>query len=136
MLRPNATKKKMLGASRSTTALAGIVDCVMAILINSSGAWIPYIVYFAYSMRGALFVIILLGIYYKGFQIGGAVYGIIVTAAVETFWVVFNAIADHFPIHPAISETCAAVVAVLLATLIFIRITHGKKIHQTQNIAK
>jgi SSS family solute:Na+ symporter len=74
------------------------------------------IVYFAYSLRGSLFVIVLLGIYWKKTSQKGAICGIICTGVV-----------GHFPIHPAITETYAAVVTAFVTTVIFTMIFPKEK---------
>ena len=118
VLRPNATDKQVLTMSRITTAVSGIVCAVVAILLNSSGIRVLDIVYFAYSMRGALFVVVLLGIFYKKTSQKGAIAGMFCTAIVGAIWVIYNGVMGHYPI-PGVSETYAAVVVALVSTLIF-----------------
>lgn len=119
VIRPNATDKQVLRMSRITTALSGVICAVVAIFLNSSGIRVLDIVYFAYSLRGSLFVIVLLGIYWKKTSQKGAIYGIICTGLVGAFWVIYNGIVGHFPIHPAITETYAAVATALVTTVTF-----------------
>lgn len=122
VFRPDATDKQVLRMSRITTAFSGVVCAVVAIFLNSSGIRVLDIVYFAYSLRGSLFVIVLLGIYWKKTSQKGAIYGIICTAVVGLFWVIYNGITGHFPIHPAITETYAAVFTALVTTVIFTKL--------------
>jgi len=118
VIKKDASDKEVLFMSRVTTAAAGVICTVLAIFFNASGIRVLDIVYFAYSMRGALFVVVLLGIYYKKTSEKGAICGMLCTAAVGLFWVVFNATQGHFPIK-GVSETYAAVVVAFVATLIF-----------------
>ena len=92
-----------------------------------SGIRVLDIVYFAYSLRGSLFVIVLLGIYWKKTSQKGAICGIICTGIVGAFWVIYNGVVGHFPIHPAITETYAAVVTAFVTTVIFTKIFPKEK---------
>ena len=119
VLKKTASDADVLRMSRITTAASGIICASAAIIFNNLGIRVLDIVYFAYSMRGALFVVMLLGIYYKHTSSKGAVCGMISTAAVGLFWVVYNAITGHFPIHPDFTETYASVLVALISTLAF-----------------
>ena len=119
VLRPKASDKQVLFVARTITAISGVICTVMAILFYSTGIRVLNIVYFAYSMRGALFIVVLLGIYWKKTSEKGAVYGMYCTAAVGAIWVIYNAIYGHFPIHPAITETYASVFVALVSTVGF-----------------
>ena len=127
VLKPDATDAQVLKMSRITTAVSGIICAVVAIFLNSSGIRVLDIVYFAYSLRGSLFVIVLLGIYWKKTSQKGAICGIICTGVVGAFWVIYNGVVGHFPIHPAITETYAAVVTAFVTTVIFTKIFPKEK---------
>ncbi|MBE6877741.1 MAG: sodium:solute symporter family protein [Ruminococcaceae bacterium] len=118
IIKPGADDKQVMKMSRITTALSGVLCSVAAIIMNSSGIKVLDIVYFAYSMRGALFVVVLLGIYWKKTSEKGAVWGMIATAVVGFFWVAYNAIVGHFPI-PGVTETYISVITALVSTVIF-----------------
>ncbi len=118
VLKPNATDAQVLLMSRITTAVSGIICAAVAIVLNKSGVRVLDIVYFAYSMRGALFVVVLLGIYWKKTSEKGAICGMICTAVVGGAWVVFNGVTGHYPI-PGVTETYAAVVVALVTTVVF-----------------
>lgn len=128
VLRPNATDKQVLRMSRITTAISGVICAVVAILMNSSGIRVLDIVYFAYSLRGSLFVIVLLGIYWKKTSQKGAIYGIVCTGMVGAFWVIYNGVVGHFPIHPAITETYASVITAFVTTIVFTKIFPKEKL--------
>ncbi len=119
VLRPQADDRQLVRVSRLTTAAAGVLCAGAAMLLNRFQIRVLDIVYFAYSMRGALFVIVLLGIYYKKTSGKGAVFGMLATAAVGAFWVVYNAVTGHFPVHPGFSETYVSILTALVATLVF-----------------
>lgn len=118
VIKPEATDQEVLKISRITTAAAGVICTFVAIAMYGTTRILD-IVYFAYSIRGALFVVLLFGIYWGKTSQKGAIYGMICTAAVGIFWVVYNSIAGHYPIHPAISETYASVFAAAVATYTF-----------------
>lgn len=122
VLRPRATDRQVLVVSRVTTALSGVLCAVVAILLNSTGIRVLDIVYFAYSLRGALFVILLLGIYWKNTSEKGAIYGMVCTGAVGAFWVAYNGIFGHFPLHPAFTETYASVITAFFTTILFTKL--------------
>ncbi len=117
--RSDASDRQVLRVSRITTAASGVVCAGLAILFNTFGIRVLDIVYFAYSMRGALFIVVLLGIYYKRTSEKGAVYSIVSTAAIGGFWVIYNAVTGHFPVHPSITETYVSVVTAFVTTVIF-----------------
>ena len=126
VINKDASDKQVLKVSRITTGVSGIICGVAAIFMNASDIRVLDIVYFAYSMRGALFIIVLLGIYYKKTSEKGAVWGMYCTAIVGCFWVGYNAVVGHFPI-PAVTETYAAIVVALISTLIFSNIFPNAK---------
>lgn len=126
VIKKDATDAQVLRMSRITTAISGVICAGLAIIFNAMDIRVLDIVYFAYSMRGALFVIVLLGIYYKKTSERGAVYGMISTAIVGFFWVVYNARVGHFPIHANFTETYAAVIVAFITTLIFSKIFPNK----------
>ncbi|MDL2229623.1 hypothetical protein LJC14_05155, partial [Treponema sp. OttesenSCG-928-L16] len=63
-LRPDASDAQVLRMSRITTAVAGVICMILAILLYDSSRILD-IVYFAYTLRGCMFVVLLLGIYWK-----------------------------------------------------------------------
>lgn len=118
VLKPDADDTQIMKMSRITTAVSGVICSLAAIVLNSSGIKVLDIVYFAYSMRGALFVVVLLGIYWKKTSEKGAVWGMIATAAVGLFWVAYNAVTGHFPI-PGVTETYISVITAFITTVVF-----------------
>lgn len=126
VIKPDATDAEVLRMSRITTALSGVVCCIGAIaLVNSSK--VLDIVYSAYSLRGAIFVVVLLGIYWKGASEKGACWSMILTGIVAVGWVVAKMVTGHYPISDAITETYAAVVVAFVATIVFSKIFPKKQ---------
>ena len=119
LIHPKADERRLFLASRISTATAGLVCAIAAIFLNSGSIRVLDIVYFAYSIRGALFVIVLLGLFWKRTSPRGAVLGMISTVVVGCFWVLYNKFAGHFPINAAISETYASISTALVSTILF-----------------
>ena len=121
VLHPEATDEQVLKMGRVTTAIAGVICCVGAMAIWKLSTVLE-LVYAAYSLRGALFIIVLLGIYWKKSSQKGAIIGMILTAIVAIGWVGVKLVTGSYPIKIgsfAITETYAAVVVALVATIIF-----------------
>lgn len=117
-LKQRATDKEILFVSRLTTALAGIICMILAIIMYGNTRILD-MVYFAYTLRGALFVILLFGIYWKSTSQRGAIWSMVLTALVGLFWVAYRAEFGHYPLHPMITETYASVVVALISTIVF-----------------
>lgn len=107
VIRPDATDAEVLKVSRITTALSGVICCIGAIALVDASRVLD-IVYAAYSLRGALFVVVVLGIYWRKTSEKGACISMIITGIVAVFWVAFEMYFGDYPI-PGISETYAAV---------------------------
>ena len=116
-LRPNASDKNVLFVSRLTTAISGVLCMVIAIAMYDSSRILD-IVYFAYTIRGSLFVVLLLGIYWKKTSEKGAIYGMLITASVGLLWVLYKAINGTYPIHPQFNETYVSVITALVSTIV------------------
>lgn len=123
--RPDATDQEILIVSRITTALSGIICMAIAIALYDSSRILD-IVYFAYTLRGSLFVVLLLGIYWKGTNQKGAIAGMVTTAVVGLVWVGIKTVTGTYPIHPELNETYVAVVTALVSTVFFCSVFRGK----------
>ena len=123
-LRPDANDAELLKVSRLSTAFAGVVCMIGAIGLYDSSRILD-IVYFAYTLRGCLFVVLLMGIYWKGTTEKGAVRAMIVTAFVGLLWVGWKAATGSYPLHPQLSETYASLVVALVSTVMLSN--YGKK---------
>lgn len=117
VLRPNADDREILLVSRIATGIAGLICIVLAIVMYGSTRILD-MVYFAYTIRGSLFVILLLGIYWRKTSNKGAIWGMIITAALGFFWVFYKAKYGHYPINPKFTETYAAVVGAFFSTVL------------------
>ncbi len=117
VLKKNASDKEVLFMGRLTTALSGIICCVAAMgLVNASA--VLDLVYAAYSLRGALFVIVLFGIYTKFASSRASIWSMWCTGAVAIGWVAIKLIKGSYLI-PGFSETYAAAIVAVVATLVF-----------------
>jgi len=113
VLRPDAKDSEVLRFSRIATGISGLLCIAIAMIPNIR---ILDMVYFAYTLRGSIFVIILFGIYHKGTTSRGAVWAMIATAIVGLAWVAYKSHFNHYPIHPAFTETYAAVIVATVLT--------------------
>ena len=118
ILKPDASDVEVLKMSRITTALSGVI-CTVAAMALVNATKVLDIVYSAYSLRGALFIVLLLGIYWKKTSEKGACWSMILTGIISVGWVVFKMATGHYPISDSITETYAAVIAALVGTVAF-----------------
>lgn len=130
-INPEASDKKIVFISRIATACAGIGCIVLAVLLN--GSKVLDIVYLAYTFRGALFIILLYGIYWgkaRGCQ-KGAILSMIATVIFGGYWTVYNTINGAYPGGEGMqwmTNTYAAVFAAAIFMLIGVLIWgHGSK---------
>ena len=121
---PEADDKAVLKMSRISTALAGIICAVFAIILVNASAVLD-IVYSAYSLRGALFIIVMLGMMWmkkkKVVSETGAIIAMILTGASAIIWVAIKLITGSYPLSIGkftITETYVAVIVAFVATLI------------------
>ena len=117
-LRPDASDKQLLFISRLSTGIAGIL-CVTLSLVLYGSTMILDMVYFAYTIRGALFVVLLFAIYWNKTSPKGAIWAMILTGFVGLFWVGYKAMYGHFPIHASLTETYASVITAVISTIVF-----------------
>jgi SSS family solute:Na+ symporter len=118
ILKPDATDGEILFVSRVSTGLAGVLCILIAVLMYGSTRVLD-IVYFAYTIRGSLFVVILLAIYWKGISSKGAVWAMVTTGLAGLFWVAYKAVYGQYPISPMLTETYASVIVALVSTIVF-----------------
>jgi len=114
IIKPEASDKRILFVSRLTTGLSGLV-CILLALFMYESTKVLDLVYFAYSLRGALFVVLLLGIYWKRTSQKGAVWAMLITAAIGLFWVAFRGIFGYYPISPFLTETYASIITAFIS---------------------
>jgi len=132
--RPETHDKKELLVSKIATVIAGLICMVLALLMFNFSAVLD-IVYFAYSLRGSLFIIILFAILSKKAKLSevGTIVSIVLTAAVGLFWATYKAIVGYYPISNYISGTYAAVFTALVS-MIVVEIISIKKCSPKNNI--
>ena len=121
VLHPEATDEQVLKMGRITTAISGVICCVGAIFLWKASAVLE-LVYAAYSLRGALFIVVLFGIYWKKASGKGAIWAMWLTAIVAVGWVGIKLATGSYPIvigSFAVSETYAAVVVAAVCTIVF-----------------
>ena len=124
VLRPNATDAEVLKMSRITTALSGVICAVGAIFLVNASAVLD-LVYAAYSLRGAIFIVVLFGIYWRHASQKASCISMICTGVVAVLWVAVKLITGAYPISIgsfAITETYAAVVVAAVCMFIFSKI--------------
>jgi SSS family solute:Na+ symporter len=118
VLRPDATDAQVLFMSRLTTALSGVICTIAAIAFVNMTAVLD-IVYSAYSLRGALFIVVLFGIYWKRSSENAACVSMVLTGIVAVVWVTVKILSGHYPISDVLTETYVAVIVAALATVLF-----------------
>lgn len=126
VLKPNATDSEVLFVSRLTTGVSGVVCTLLAIAFYGSTRILD-MVYFAYTIRGSLFVILLFAIYWKKVSVKGSIWAMIFTGIVGLFWVVYKAKTGYFPIDHRLTETYASVITAVLFTVILSLFFPNKK---------
>ena len=117
VFKKDATDKQVLFMGRITTAISGVICCVAAIaLVNASA--ILDLVYAAYSLRGAIFIIVLFGIYTKFASSKAAICTMWCTGAVAIGWVAIKLVRGSYLIS-GVSETYAAAAVAVIGSIIF-----------------
>ena len=116
-IKPSATDKDVLRVSKLTTAAAGIVCCIGAIALVQNN-YVLDLVYSAYSIRGALFIVLIFGFFWKKATARGACISMIITTITAICWVGFKLIFGHYLIAPWFTETYAAVLVATLSMII------------------
>ncbi len=115
---PEVSSEKLLFGTRLATALSGVICWVGAMaLVNQT--MVLDVVYAAYSLRGAIFIILLMGIYGKYRHGRAASVSMILTGVVAVMWTVTEVITGSYPIASWFTETYAAVLTAWISMLIF-----------------
>lgn len=108
--------KQTLKVSRGASFIFGCICILLAVFFYDSQRLLD-IVYFAYSIRGSLFIILLLSIYWKKTSTHIAVLAMGATCLVGLIWIVYKNIVGQYPISPYFSETYAAVLTSVVITV-------------------
>jgi SSS family solute:Na+ symporter len=117
-LKTQADDRLILRVSRVITGLSGVFCMALAILMYGNTRVLD-IVYFAYTIRGSLFVVLLFGIYWKKASGKGAIWAMISAALAGLLWVVYKSVYGEYPFHPLLTETYASVIVAVLSMVIF-----------------
>jgi SSS family solute:Na+ symporter len=132
VFKTDASDDQLLFVSRLTTGAAGLMCIILAVIMYGSTRILD-MVYFAYTLRGAIFVVLLLGIYWKKTSEKGAVYAMIITALVGFFWIIHKAVLGYYPVHRMLTETYASIIAAFVSTVAFSLVfRRNTKINQCQ----
>lgn len=118
VLKPSASDAEVLKMSRITTAISGVICCIGAIALVNLGKVLD-VVYAAYSLRGAIFVVVMFGIFWKKASEKGACWSMILTGIVAIGWVVIKMVSGSYPIGDWFTETYASVIVAAVATIVF-----------------
>ena len=100
-------KRKDLGIARILTAISGII-CILLGVTFGADAQILDFIYFAYSLRGSLFIIIVFSIISKNMSEKTAIISMIITTFVSLLWVINKQLSGYYLI-PHVTETYVAV---------------------------
>lgn len=109
--------KQTLKVSRCASFAFGCICILLAVFFYDSQRLLD-IVYFAYSIRGSLFIILLLSIYWKKISARIAVLAMEATCIVGLIWIIYKNIVGQYPISPHFSETYAAVLTSIIITVL------------------
>lgn len=94
------------------------IGCVFLAICFLFKSTILDIVYFAYGIRGSLFIILLFGIYWKKYSEKNAVIAMVLTSVMSLVWIVYKHFFGMYPINPYFSEIYAAVLTAILSSVI------------------
>lgn len=126
-INPKASDKDVLKVSKLTTALSGVICCVGAIALVKNNNVLD-LVYSAYSIRGALFIILIFGFFWKKATAKGACISMIITSFVAVCWVGFKLMFGYYPIANWFTETYAAVLIATISMLVASMVYQQKKL--------
>ncbi|MCD7845932.1 MAG: sodium:solute symporter family protein [Oscillospiraceae bacterium] len=115
------SEASLLRINRVAVAAAGIICAVGAILLVDAGQILD-MVYGAYALRGAIFIVILYGIYWKKAHQRAAVASMLLTAAAAVLWTAAELVTGSYPIASWFSETYAAVLTAALSMPLCVRL--------------
>ena len=98
--------------------MAGGAICILLAILLRNSTTILDLVYFAYSLRGSMFIILLLGIFWKRLNPKAAIVAMLMTGLAGFFWIVYKNIFGAYPIHPDFSETYIAVLVAFVTCIV------------------
>lgn len=113
----NSSDDKLLKVSRIATLIGGLI-CIAASLVFGKSSTILDMIYFGYSLRAALFIILLLGVLWKNTSPKAAITSMALTGITGIVWISYKKITGTYPIHPNFSETYISVLVALISTVV------------------
>lgn len=125
-INPKSSDKEVLKVSKITTALSGIICCIGAIVLVENNNVLD-LVYSAYSIRGALFIVLIFGFFWKKATAKGACISMIITSVVAVCWVGFKLLFGHYPVASWFTETYAAVLVATISMIVASLVYQPKK---------
>ena len=122
----NENDKKTLRFSRLATFCCSSICILMALIFN--GTAILDIVYFAYSLRGGLFIVVLCSLFWKKMTSSAAISAMISMAVCSLCVIYYKKVFGNYPV-PFINENWAAIIssALVCVTVSLITCKKNKK---------
>ncbi len=115
-LRPSATEAEVYRVSRLMTLISGLLAMGWAM-------YCPVIldqVYFAYTLRATIAILVVLGVYWRGVSKKSGKWALVLTAPVAVLWEVFKTSRGAYPfgMHPMYSAALVTLSALFVASLL------------------
>lgn len=116
LVNPTAHEEKIYWISRFLTLLSGIVMVTIAL----SAPVILEAIYFIYTLRGTIFIILAFGIYWKKTKASAALWALILTTLVVLGWEISKAMNNVYPfnLHPMYIALCISVIITIAGSLL------------------
>ncbi len=128
----NSSDKKLLRVSRIATLIGGLI-CIGASLLFAKSSTILDMIYFGYSLRAGLFIILILGVLWKKTSPKGAITAMVLTGITGIVWIVCKKTTGTYPIHPYFSETYVSVLVAFVSTVIISMVHNRMKVNTLKN---
>lgn len=112
-----SSDKDLLKVSRLATLVGGLI-CIGISLIFGKSSTILDMIYFGYSLRAGLFIILLLGVLWKKTSSEGAITAMVLTGITGVVWIAYKKVTGTYPIHPYFSETYVSVLVAFISTVV------------------
>ncbi len=113
VIKPRANDQEVNRFSKLATLVSGVIAIILAMYSTDT---ILGQIYFAYTLRASLAILVLLGVYWSPARKGPAVLAIVVTSIVAIGWEIYKGATGAYPagVHPmymALLVTCAVMIA-------------------------
>lgn len=110
-------ERTVFKVSKISTLVFGLVCIGLALLLYKLQTVLD-IVYFAYSLRGSLFVILLLGMYWKKVSPLICNIAMVVTCAGSLAWVIIKTVTGSYPLFSWLTETYVSIFLALFVSVL------------------